>query len=297
MDFRQLEAYIKVVELRSFSKAAQELHVSQPSVSTYINALEKELGTTLLNRSTKTVSPTLAGERFLAKAKELVVLRTSAVESMRELSSDHSGQIHIIASSVPAAYLLPRILADFHALYPKVSFVVEQADTAQTVQAIAANRADIGFAGSIVDSDSCCFKEFIDEELIFIGDTKSRKPDKVHSLEELLYTGCFIAREKGSGTRIQYERFFSEHGIDPKQMNTCVTMSDTQGIINAAASGLGISLLSKIAARDGLAAGQIVELRSSVKVAHRKIYTVLNTRVEPSHLVKLFQRHLADHLH
>lgn len=297
MEFRQLEAYIKVVELCSFSKAARELHVSQPSVSTYINSLERELGIILLNRSTKTVSPTLAGERFLKKAKELIALRASTVESMKELSSDHNGQIHIIASSVPAAYLLPRILADFHVLYPGVSFVVEQADTAQTIQAIASNKADIGFAGSIVNNDNCSFSELSDEELIFIGAAHSSRPDKIYSLEELLYSNCFIAREKGSGTRIQYEHFFNEHNIDSKQMNICVTMSDTQSIINAAANGLGISLVSKIAARDGLAAGQIVELRSNVSVPHRKIYTVLNTKVSQSHLVKLFKNHLTDRLH
>jgi len=335
MEFRQLEAFIKVVELGSFSKAARELHVSQPSISTYISGLERELGTTLLNRSTKTVSSTLAGERFLVHAKKLITLRSASIDAMKVLNEDHSGEIRIVASSVPASYLLPRILADFHALYPKVSFVVEQADTAAAVLAIAKNRAHIGFAGSIIENPACKFEEFADEELIFIGPTTSTAPatplssakdfrnkssnkdrnlpgieagpskhshnhsrkhnrshNKVHTLEELLYAGNFISREVGSGTRIQYEKFFESKGIDLGKINSCASMGDTQSIINSVAAGLGISIVSELAARDAITQGLVSELRSEHKVAHRKIYRVLNTKIEHSHLINLFLEYL-----
>ena len=316
MEFRQLEAYIKVVELGSFSKAAKELHVSQPSVSTYISSLERELGTTLLNRSTKVISPTLAGERFLTKAKELIALRSESINTMKDLNEDLSGEMRIVASSVPACYLLPKLLAGFCTLYPKVSFSVSQADTAVAVEAIAENKADIGFAGSILENAHCQFQEFADEELIFIGPTpyvssrtnsRLRKgatglphatvqaefsSTKIYSLEELLYGGNFISRELGSGTRIQYEKFFSDKGIDLKCIKSCVSMDNTQSIINSVASGLGISLVSELAARDAIEEEQVIALRCKEKLPHRKIYHVLNTRVNHSHLLKLFLKYI-----
>ena len=292
MEFRQLEAYIKVVELGSFSKAAKELHVSQPSVSTYISKLERDLGTQLLNRSTKTISTTLAGERFFAKAQGLLDLRADSIETMQGLSTDHSGEIRLIASSVPASYILPRLLADFCAHYPKVSFTIEQADTTQAVAAIAENRADIGFAGSVIASKICQFEDFVDEELIFIGAANGVKADKIYTLDELLYQGDFISREVGSGTRIQYEKFFAEQGVDLKRIKSCAIMGNTESIINSVASGLGISIVSEIAAREALEAGKVVELRTTERVPHRKIYTVTNKRVKRSHLVKLFLDHL-----
>jgi len=293
VEFRQLEAYLKVVEHGSFSKAAKDLHVSQPSVSTYISALERELGTILLNRSTKTVSTTLAGERFLLHAKELIALRSTSIDAMKALSEDHSGEIRIIASSVPASYLLPKILADFRTFFPKVNFSVQQADTAATVQAIAENAADIGFAGSIIHNSLCDFQEFADEELIFIGPADTKAEAKIFSLEELLYENSFISRELGSGTRIQYEKYFSSQDINLQRIKTCATMGDTQSIINSVASGLGISVVSELAAREAITLGQVAVMRTNIKVPHRKIYTVLNTKVVHSHLVKLFLEHLS----
>jgi len=312
MEFRQLEAYIKVVELGSFSKAAKELHVSQPSVSTYISTLERELGTTLLNRSTKTVSATLAGQRFLVKAKELIALRSESIDAMKDLSEDHSGEIRIAASSVPACYLLPKILADFHALYPKVNFTIDQKDSAGTVQAVAENKVDIGFTGSVIENPSCSFHSFADEELIFIGPATASSASKVklssasagsasnpfsdtkvYTLEDLLYSGNFISREIGSGTRIQYEKFFADKGIDLRKIKSCVSMGNTQSVINSVANGLGISIVSELAARDAIKQGQIIKLHCEKRVPHRKIYTVLNKRVNHSHLVKLFLKHLS----
>ncbi|MCL2526046.1 MAG: selenium metabolism-associated LysR family transcriptional regulator [Coriobacteriia bacterium] len=296
MEFRQLEAYLKVVQLGSFSKAAKELHVSQPSVSTYISQLERELGVTLLNRSTKVVSPTLAGERFLERAREMIEQRDRSIDAMFELTHDHAGVIRIAASSVPATSLLPRALASFHKLYPKVSFVVEHADTAATVQAVAENRADLGFAGSIIEGSNCHFEEFADEELIFIGPAGTggaRSASKVYSLAELLHEGCFIARELGSGTRLAYEKFFVEAGIDLAGINTCATMGDTQSTINCVAAGLGVSIVSEIAARDAIEHGQVVALRCADQLPQRKIYSVLNRRVKQSHLVELFLKQLS----
>jgi len=289
MDFKQIEAFIKVIELGSFSKAAEALYVSQPSVSTYISTLEKELGVVLINRSTKVLSATLAGERFLEQARKMALLKRESVEMLKNLSQDVSGEIRIIASSVPALYLLPQLFAQFREKYPGISFVMSQGDTASVVQGIAAHKADIGFAGSVLGEKKCDFIEFTNEKLVFIAPNNgSYLTDKSYTLEELLYSHSFVAREFGSGTRVQYEKFFTEKGVVPDCIKTCAVMDSTYSIINAVAGGLGVSIVSEIAARQMIEQKTVLSLKLTTNLPARKIYMVLNRHSIQSHLLKLF---------
>jgi len=298
MDFKQIEAFIKVVELASFSKASEELHISQPSISNYITTLEKEFNTILINRSTKVLSLTLAGERFFEKAKEIMSLKSEAIEMLKTLSKDVSGDIRILASSVPALYILPPILAKFHKLYPNISFTMNQADTLEVVQGIAAHKADIGFTGSIIGDKKCDFHELTNEKLVFIAPNNgSYSESKEYSLEELLYSNSFISREFGSGTRIQYEKYFTENGIILDKIKTCANMDSTYSIINAVMNGLGISIVSELAVRQAFDQKLLVPIKLKSKIPERKIYTVLNKNVIHSHLIKLFMEYLATKDH
>ena len=289
MDYRQIEAFVKVVELAGFSKAADEMHVSQPSVSNYITSLERELGTVLINRSTKPLSATFAGENFFDKAKEMLLLKQETLEMLRNLSDDVSGDLRIMASSVPALYILPKMLAEFHNLYPEVSFIMKQADTADVVQGIAAHKADIGFAGSIIANQKCDFTAIADEELVFIAPVSRRCfGEKEYSLDELLYSNSFISREPGSGTRMQYEKFFSDNGVFLDKVKTCAGMDSTHSIISAVKSGLGISIVSRLAAAESLDSGAVQLIRLKEPLPMRKIYAVLNKKVTHSHLVEMF---------
>lgn len=293
MDFKQLEAYVKVIELSSFSKAAEAIYLSQPSVSSYINSLEKELGTTLINRSTKELSPTLAGKIFYENAKDILAQRSNAVERLKNLSGNLSGEINILASSVPSLYILPKILAHFNILYPDIFISVKQADTSDTVHGIASQRAEIGFTGGVVDEDKCEFSEFMTEKMVFIAPYSD---DFLHrgeySLEELLYGHRFIAREKGSGTRAQYERYFIERGIILEKVKICASFDNTQSIINAVINGLGISVVSEYAARAFIEREMILPVKLAADLPERKLYYVLKKNFSHSHLVDM----LADFL-
>ena len=293
MDFRQMEAFIKVVENSSFSKAAEVMHISQPSVSAYVSSLEKELDTVLINRSTKTMSLTLAGSRFLDKAREMMALRHESVEMLKNLSGDISGDIRILASSVPAMYILPQKLAAFHQLYPEVAFSMVQTDTAQVVQGIAAQEADIGFAGSFLGGKKCSFIEFTHERLVFIAPNDgSYTEGETYTLEDLLYSNCFIARKSGSGTRIQYEKYFEENGILLDRIKTCASMDSTFSIVNAVMNGLGVSIVSELALSQPLAQGLLLRLKLASEPPERKIYAVLNSQIVHSHLIELFMKFL-----
>ena len=289
MDFRQIEAYIKVIELGSFSKAAEAIFLSQPSVSTYINSLEKELDTTLVNRSTKEVSPTLAGKIFYENAKELLALKYNAVERIKNLSGNYSGKIDILASTVPSQYILPEMLACFNNVYPDISFNVKQADTLEVSRGIASQKAEIGFSGGIVENDKCEFKEIMTEQMIFIAPhDKEFSDSREYSLEELLYERRFVSREKGSGTRTQYESFFLEQNINLCRINSCASFDNTQSIINAVINGLGISAVSEFAARVFIEKKMVMPIKLRTKLPERKFYYVLKKNFSHSHLIDLF---------
>jgi len=295
MDFKHIEAFVKVIELSSFSKAAEEIFLSQPSVSTYISTVEAELGEVLINRSTKEVTPTLAGKIFYESAKEILAVKCNAVEQVKNLSKNFSGEINILASSVPAQYILPEVLTRFKASYPDISFNVKQADTFKTTVGIATQTAEIGFSGDILENEKCEFKELMSERLLFIAPyNQGFCRVKRYSLEELLYANCFIAREKGSGTRLQYEKFFEAAKINLNQINMVSSFDNTQSIITAVMNGLGIAIVSEFAAKMFIKQKLVVPIKLQEEIPIRKFYYVLKKNFPHSHLVELFVKFLVN---
>ena len=286
-----MEAFVRVVELGGFSRAAEELHVSQPSVSAYIAALEKELGAVLINRSRGVFLVTSAGEHFLGHARKMLTLKRESIEALHTFSGEVIGQVRILASSVPALYILPRLLAGFHRLHPKVSFDVRSADTAGVVAGLSAHKADVGFAGSMLGQGKCDFMPFANERLVLIAPPDSPlREDEPYPLAELLYEHCFIAREHGSGTRLEYEKFLGGSGVTLEKIRTVASMDSTQGIINAVAGGLGVSIVSELAATQNRDRLKVVRLQNELPV--RDIYAVLRTNTARSHLVELFMEYV-----
>ncbi|MCL2575034.1 MAG: selenium metabolism-associated LysR family transcriptional regulator [Defluviitaleaceae bacterium] len=288
MDFRQLEAFAKVSELRSFSKAADAIFLSQPSVSLYISALEKELGQPLLNRSTKEVALTHAGKLFLESAKQLLALKENAMAQIRSIEGNFSDKINVLASSVPSQYLLPQIIADFRAIYLKIIFNVRQADTMRVVSGIAAGDAEIGFCGGIIDNEKCDFNEFATEEMVLIAPIGGEiYAPKIYSLAEILYSHPFIGRETGSGTKSEYENFININKINSEKINIVSHFDNTQSIINAVINGLGVAIVSKFAAKTYVDKRLVTQVKLSCELPQRKFYYVLKKGFAPSHLTNL----------
>ncbi|MCL2217129.1 MAG: selenium metabolism-associated LysR family transcriptional regulator [Defluviitaleaceae bacterium] len=285
MDFKQIEAYVKVVELASFSKTAEAIFMSQPSVSAYINALEKNLGVVLINR--REVTPTPAGKIFYESAKELLTLKTNTVERIKNLSGNLCGEINILASTVPAQYILPELLTVFAKTYPQITFSVKQADTLDVCRGVAMQKAEIGFAGGIAEAEKCEFTEFMTEEMVLIAPPgEDFCPSREYSLDEILNNYPFISREKGSGTRLQYDSFLTSLDLSIKKPRAY--FDNTQSIINAVINGLGVSIVSEFAARDFISHKMLKSVKLKNKLPKRKFYYVLKKNFIHSHLVELF---------
>jgi len=276
LDFRQLEAYINVYELQSFSKVAEKMFLSQPSISAYISALEKELGTQLIYRSTKEFIPTKSGMSFYQYAKDMLSLRDKSIQSIRSLSESADKSIDILASSVPAQFILPEILGDFHKFYPDILFNLKQMDSLEVVNNISSYKSEIGFVGAKIENPNCVYKSFLSEKLIMIAPYEERFFNiDADNFAELFYNEYFIMRELGSGTRFNYEECFKNIGIDAEKFKISAQFDNTQSAIHAVSTGLGISIVSETAAKDYLNQNKIISL--DVKnLPMRNFYTVLH---------------------
>lgn len=163
MDIRQLEAFVYTAKYQSFSLAAQKLYLSQPTVSSHICNLEKELHTQLLQRTTKALSMTPAGRRLYSYAAEILDLRHKAI---LELTSQQEATLHIGVSSVPSLHLLPELLAAYHAQAPEVRFRTSCSDSLDVIRRVSEGGCDIGLAGTKTAAPGCGFLPVTSDELV-----------------------------------------------------------------------------------------------------------------------------------
>ena len=288
LELKHLEAYVKVYELRNFSKAAEEMFLSQPSISAYISLLEKELQVQLIYRSTKEFLPTKSGKLFYGYAKEMLSLRDKSISTLKSFSDSSVGSIGALASSVPAQYLLPEILSAFHESYPNIVFNVEQADTAEVIKGIAVQKREIGFVGAKIENPKCIFQDFMTEKLIMIAPyNESFANLKSNDIARLLRDEYFVMREEGSGTRLEYEAYLKNAGINIEDLKISAYFSDTQSIIQAVANGLGLSIVSELAAKQYIRQKMLTPFYID-ELPERHFYIVLKKNYTVSATVSTF---------
>ena len=258
MNFNQLEAYVSVVRNRSFSRAAEEIYLSQPTVSAYIHALESECEAMLLVRSTREVCPTEAGEIFYEYAKELLCLRDKALRSVKRCTTEVSGTLELAASTVPAQYLLPDLLAEMAVNYPQLYFVLKQFDSREVVRRILNLDAELGIVGTKTEDPDCIFEPFIRDHLVVItpGTEKYRALAGTSPMK-FLEKEAFLTREPGSGTRREMEEALHRAGFPPEKLKIRAQMDSTESIKQAVCQGLGISIVSRLAVEKEVRYGQL----------------------------------------
>ncbi|MCL1936349.1 MAG: selenium metabolism-associated LysR family transcriptional regulator [Defluviitaleaceae bacterium] len=295
MDFNQIEAYIKTIELKSFSKAADSIFLSQSSISLYISALEKKLNTKLVNRLGKEITPTYAGKLFYEDAKELVRLKDNSISKIKDIPKNFNGNINILASTVPSQYILPKVITDFNKKYPNISFCVKQSDSQNVINRVKNQEYEIGIIGNCINNGKLKFGLLGYENIIFIAPiNKSFETEKIYDINKLLLENIFISREEGSGTRNHYEEYFLEHNIDLNKIKCNVSFDNTQSIISAVMNGLGIAMVSNFAAKPFIENKMILQIHTSANILKRNFYYVLRNNLYHSHITELFVNFLKN---
>lgn len=291
MDFKQLEAFAAVISLGSFSKAGERLFLTQPTISAHIRTLEKELGIKLIVRSTKEVYPSDAGKRLYVYAQNLLRMRDDAIAAMAAKPAVQlKGTLTIAASTVPSQYILPEIVTAFRKEHPHISFRVIHCDSASVARRIADGEAQLGMTGTIIDASHCSFWEFSEDELAVItpNTSKFRALGEGGFPLESLTQEPFILRERGSGTRREFEQFLNDLGLHTDKLHVAAEMEDPEAIKHAVSEGMGISVVSKRAASDFERFGMLLSFPPSGITMTRRLYLVCRKNEHLSPQAKAF---------
>ncbi len=296
MDFRQLETFVAVAKYKSFSKAADHLFLTQPTISSHIANLEKEINTILINRTNRKISLTKAGEILFDYAMNIVNLKEGAVYKLNEYKGKIVGNIEIASSTIPEQYIVPEIICEFNKNYPDVTFSMLHYDSQQVVEGIIQGEIDFGIVGAEIPHNQLKYIELLYDELFYV--TACQPPyDKLEEEVELqsILNENLILREKGSGTRSLLEKKLGTVGISVAQLKVVAFIENTEAIKQCIRRGLGVSFLSNRAIEDEIKLGVLKQHKVKGLDLKRKFYFVYNKYRNPSPLETAFQKFVYEY--
>lgn len=253
MNLKQLEAFVQVSESGSFSKAAKELFLTQPTISAHISSLEKELNVRLFIRNTKEVSLSDDGKDLYRYAKQITNLEKAIEERFYMDSDDGKHVITIAASTIPAQYLLPKVLMCYRERHPKEQIKIMETDSSEVVTQVVNHMVDVGFTGTVLEKKHCKYIPFYKDELAVITpDTPEYRILKEQNRDDIdwIKRKPLILREEGSGTRKEAEKQLKNAGISMEALDIVASIANQETIKKSVKQGMGITVLSRLAAED-----------------------------------------------
>ena len=261
MDLHQIEIFCTLIKLRSFSRAAEALSLTQPTVSGHIKNLEADLGVRLLDRLGKRVVPTEAGEVLFRHGQKLLSLRDHARQEIAGISGTVSGLLKIGGSTIPGAYVLPAMIGAFRKKYPSAAIQLVIDDTAKVAEAVVNGDLHIGVVGARLPDTRLEAHPFLKDELVIAVPSGHPWVGKKTVTAEELAGEPFILRENGSGTRRIMEERIGKAGLSVADLQTVAVVGSSDAVRQAVKAGLGVSILSVRALRDDIAAGRLAAVR------------------------------------
>ncbi|AXI01227.1 LysR family transcriptional regulator [Sporosarcina sp. PTS2304] len=252
----QLQVFITVAERKNFSRAAEDLHMTQPAVSQYIRSFEEAIGVRLLERTNKYVRLNQAGEIVYHHGKEIVGLYSKMQNLVDDLTNKASGSLHIGASYTFGEYVLPHILSKLVADYPSIEPAITIGNTAEIAEQVISHQLDVGLIEGHFKEAVPLQNDSFAEDAMYIVTSPTHplaQADRRLSINELA-NDIWLLREEGSGTREAAETFFLQSGFYPSRT---MKFSSTQPIKESVEAGLGISLLSQWAIQKELHYGDL----------------------------------------
>jgi DNA-binding transcriptional LysR family regulator len=260
IDFRHLETFCRVAELKSFSKAAGDLFLTQPTVSGHILSLERSLSLRLFDRTGREVHLTKAGEIFLQYASKIISSRKDLLNALIDFSQGIRGELSLGASTIPGEYLIPKLMSNFKKDHPQFTLSLKIADTKEIVQWVLQGHVEFGMIGSKLDHPSLHYEKYEEDEIIVVAPfghflTKKRRVDLSDLVEE-----PWIMREEGSGTQMVVEKALRKKGKSLKQFNGTIEMGSTSSLKEGVKAGLGLAFISKRAVEEELKKGVLSQV-------------------------------------
>lgn len=289
MDLRQLEIFAKVAELGSFSRAAQALFLTQPTVSEHIRTLEDELGIRLLDRLGRGAAVTKGGALLLGYAQRMLALAREARQAMESFQGRMSGDLLVGASTIPGEYILPALIGRFKEKFPDIAITLLIGGSQAVSDWVLEGRAELGVVGARPGHRSLESRELAPDDIaLIVGAGHPWQGRKSVTLDELRGEPLLL-REDGSGTRAALERALAAAGSDLSAFRVVGEMGSTQAIKQAVKAGVGVSLLSRRAVEDECRAGSVWCLRVAGLQIDRAFYLVTHRERSRSPLAEAFR--------
>ncbi|MFM1651084.1 LysR family transcriptional regulator [Brevibacillus sp. B_LB10_24] len=281
----QLLVFVTVVEKENFSRAAEELHMTQPAVSQHIRMLERTIGSKLLERSNKYVRLTRAGEIVYHHAKEILGLYTRMQRLVDDLMNKASGNLSIGASYTFGEYVLPHIIAALHEQYPLIKPKITIGNTREIAEMVAAHQLDVGIVEGEFHHEQLAIEPFAEDSMSVVVSANHRLAGKSRVDTADLCAETWIIRETGSGTRDATDKMFACFGLVPE---STMEFGSNQIIKESVEAGLGITFLSHWAVRKELSLGSLRLLQMEGFPFVRKFYSVTKATQFQTRAVELF---------
>jgi len=254
MELRQLRTFIAVAELRHFARAASLCNLSQPAVSHQIALLEEELGAKLLNRASRRVSLTVAGEVFLEEARRILGAVDRANERMAEVARGAIGRMRLGATATPGLYLLPPLLATFRREHESYDLHFEIGPAHVIAERVARNDLDMAIVAGTLPSAELRMRPLLRDTLVIIAPAESKLAGARSLRPDQLDTETWLLREEGSDTRRQLSAWWHRHRIAPTRT---MTFDGPDAVKRAVMAGLGIAMASGLTVEEDLASRRL----------------------------------------
>jgi DNA-binding transcriptional LysR family regulator len=288
MDTRQLAAFVTVVERKSFSRAAEQLGLTQPAVSLQIRSLEKRFGLQLLDRSGRRVEPTEAGRRLYRRAQRLLALEEQMVdEVVAETEGELRGTVRIGASTGPGGGVVPLLLCDFQLRNPEVEISLSVFDTQRVVELVAERELELGVVGAARRHRGVVFEPLFRDEVVLACAPGHRFAGKKLPLEQLREEPLIVMQE-GAGVRQVIEDELRQAGTRLRDFDVRLELGLQESVKSAVAAGYGVSFISRSAVEAELAAGTLAAAQVEGLEPSREISLVRSSGRQLTHAAEAF---------
>lgn len=275
IDFRHLETFCRVADLKSFSKAADDLFITQPTVSGHILSLEKSLSLRLFDRASREVRLTKAGEIFQEYASKILSFRKDLLNALSEFSQGIRGELSLGASTIPGEYLLPKLMGDFKKEHPQFIISLKIADTKEIIQYVLQDRVEFGIIGAKLNYPSLHYERYIEDRIFVVAPSDHPLTRKKRVNVEELSKVPWIIREEGSGTQIAVEKALRKKSKSLKEFNVVIEMGSTSSVKEGVKAKLGLAFLSGKATEEEVSQGFLSRINvEGIEPISRQIYIV-----------------------
>lgn len=294
MEIRKLDAFCKVIELKSFTRAGKAMLLSQPTVSEHIRFLEEELGQKLVERQGREVEPTPVGVVLYDYARKILQTKREAIQAVEQFSGRMAGRIAMGCGTIPGTYIIPKLMGIFHNRYPEIKTTLRINSSQLIAEEVLESNLELGVVGAKWNESGLRWSEIFADELILV--TSPEHPwthKKSIGLADILQEPI-VVREMGSGTRKVFAGILAENGFREQDLREVAEIGSTAAVKEAVKAGVGVAIVSQRAAHDEIQCGRLARVAIRGRKLTRPFYLIRRKHRELSPVASVFLEFLQD---